>query len=309
MQERLIQTTEKLIAQSAKPTAIMMLSLSEKLLLTEWAHDQGIKVFWIEHDRIGPWLSKNPWLPALKKVSHQATIVCVSELSRKMYVDMGFDPERVVAIPNGVPPSPLTPLPEGEGNSPSPPGRRGRGMRVGLRIGCIARLSEEKGIDILLQAIAEMPEVTLKIVGKGPQEGYLRSLIAEDTRRLGIGVPRMTLESSVPDLDVFYASLDALVLPSSDHDPFGLVAAEAMVRGIPTVVTDACGIAGYLEKDREALIAEAGSPESLTMEIKKLASPELRNRLSEVGKKTVSERFSLSRMVGDYEAIIQHDFR
>ena len=102
MQKRLIQTLIKLTAHSSQLTAIFMLSLSEKILLTDFAAKNGIKVFWIEHDRIGNWLKWNPWLKALKKASENATIICVSDLSKRLYEGLGFDPQRIVVIPNGV---------------------------------------------------------------------------------------------------------------------------------------------------------------------------------------------------------------
>ena len=46
--------------QSSRPQAVCMLSLSEKILLTPYLHTQGIKVIWIEHDRVGHWLGRQP---------------------------------------------------------------------------------------------------------------------------------------------------------------------------------------------------------------------------------------------------------
>lgn len=425
-------------ATSQLPQVIFMLSLTEKLLLTEWAVQHGIKVFWIEHDRIGSWLKWNPWLPKLKKLSSIATTVCVSELSRRKYLELGWEPVRTIAIPNGIPspryfPHPPAPSPEGGrggpleyettpkkpvlstvlqharemrrkateaeealwerlqnrnfqglkfrrqhpvGNkildfychehrlgievdgeihqddeqqkydrertivleeereirilrfrneevladvgsvlqkieeflaSPLPPGE-GQGVRENqrgareLKLGCLARLSPEKGVDVLLHAIADLPEVTLSIVGSGPQEGYLRQLMMEDERT--VGVSRITLRSNVLNLDDFFSPLDAFVLPSSDHDPFGLSAAEAMGRGVPTIVTDACGIAGYLESGVHALIVEAGSPEALKRAIQDMKSLELRAELSRGGSSLIRENFTAQRMVDQYEKIL-----
>ncbi len=291
MQRALMQSLESL---PHLPDAIIMLSLSEKLLLTEWAHRRGVRVFWIEHDRMGKWLTANPWLPALKKASACATVVCVSELSRRMYIDLGFDPERVIAIPNGVPFPPA--LGAGEGVREAASTSR-------LILGCIARLSPEKGIDVLLHAISDIPDIDLTIVGTGPEEAYLRSLIDEDAHR--IGSERVTLVSHIVDLEAFYQSLDVLVLPSSDHDPFGLVAAEAMARGIATVVTDVCGIADYLGNGRDALIAKAGSAESLHAVLTYLLDPMLRKKIAYEAFLTAKHHFSLAAMTDAYERVLQ----
>ncbi len=285
MRKALMHAIESL---AVKPDAIFMLSLSEKLLLTEWAVSQGIKVYWIEHDRIGPWLQMNPWLSALRRAAQKATIVCVSEVSRKLYLKMGFDPKKVIAIPNGVPPPSLTPTP-----NPRP---------SGIQVGTVARLSPEKGIDILIHSIAEIPEITLSILGKGREESYLRTLIDADTQR--IGQERIHLFPRVPGLHAFYRSLDIFVLPSSDHDPFGLVAAEAMSCGIATIVTDACGIAGSIRNGEEALVVSAGSPTELADAIRTLLDREKRAKMAERGANAVRSRLDLQTMVDRYERLV-----
>gem|GEM_PF-331774 len=453
MQKQLIESLNKLIANCYSLPAIFMLSLSEKLLLTDWAVENDMKVFWIEHDRIGPWLQWNPWLPALKRASRKATVVCVSQLSKKLYEGLGFDSKRIVVIPNGMPTSPpsspspfsrgekgddgtrwfgkkpanstilkfakemrktptsaeellwnhlrdrqlgekfrrqypfqsrildfycfekklgieldgpvhlgkerkqydqerekclsefdirvirfsnerilsdieevleiikkhISPLPSGEGLGVREDAGEGLGAREGtgegpgvreaggLHLGCIARLSPEKGIDVLLQAIQPVPEFSLTIVGKGPEEGYVRRLISEDTERMGTSLPRIRLIPFVNDLDSFYASIDALVLPSVDHDPFGLVAAEAMMRGVPVVVTDACGIASCLQDKIDALIVKAGDAGELQQAMESLADLPLRERLSENGKRTAEQEFSLEKMIGRYEQLLQEE--
>ncbi len=263
--------------------AIFMLSLSEKLLATEWAAKKGIRVFWVEHDRIGPWLTKNPWLTLLKKQSEHATTICVSELSRKLYVDLGWSAQKTIAIPNGIDPHRFS-------QSPAPSTRPKE-----IHIGCIARLSKEKGIDILLNAVKNIPHVTLTILGKGPEENALKRMTAKNT----------SIISSVPDVGAFYQSLDMLVLPSRDHDPFGLVAAEAMMLGIPVIVTDACGIAGYLENDKDAIIVKANNSAALQKGIQKLLNQTFRNRIARAGQNTARKRYTVTKMVSEYEELLR----
>jgi hypothetical protein len=81
---------------------ICMLSLSEKLLLTDAATEKGIKVIWIEHDRVGRWLSKNPWLPMLIKQSKRVMTVPVSHLSGKLYEQLGWDAATIKPIADGI---------------------------------------------------------------------------------------------------------------------------------------------------------------------------------------------------------------
>ena len=292
MQKRLIQTLIKLTAHSSQLTAIFMLSLSEKILLTDFAAKNGIKVFWIEHDRIGNWLKWNPWLKALKKASENATIICVSDLSKRLYEGLGFDAGKITVIPNGVPrasPSSFSKL---------------TAQSSQLHLGCISRLSPEKGIDVLIQAVQTQPEVSLSIVGSGPEEGYIRRLIDEDTERLGTNQPRIRLLTEVENIEKFYETIDALVLPSVDNDPFGLVAAEAMMRGIPVIVTDACGIASYLRNGVDAIIVPAGSSSVLGSAMKSLSDPSLKEKLSRHGREKAEREFAVEKMVGRYERLL-----
>lgn len=309
MKQQLIKKLDSLMTHDSKLKTIVMLSLTEKLLLTDECVQRGINVIWIEHDRIGRWLTWNPWLGLLRRQSKLATTVCVSELSRKKYLELGWDPTKTIAIANGVPEGPKDKRQEATDNNRQGTTDKKEVCQLPVAscqfsVGCLARLSPEKGIDILIHSLADIPEVSLTVVGQGPDEGYLHKLISEDTARLGMSQPRIILKKSVDDLDSFYASLDVLVLPSTDHDPFGLVAAEAMMRGIPVIVADACGIAGYLKNDVDALIVPAGNSIALNAAIKKVLNPELRQKLSVKGVETASQQFSVEKMVEKYQQLL-----
>ncbi|HVW66468.1 MAG TPA: glycosyltransferase family 4 protein [Candidatus Peribacteraceae bacterium] len=285
MKKRLME----LLDQFHDLDAVVMLSLSEKLLLTDIAAARGIKVFWIEHDKVGPWLSKNPWLKLLLRQSMYATTITVSELSRHIYLHLGWENDRVVAIPNGVDSARLQPRERSEV----------RDQRSVLRIGCIARLSPEKGVDVLLEAVKGIADVELTIVGTGREEAKIRSMIEQITNNQK-PITLITHSQNIADI---YASIDALVLPSRDHDPFGMVAAEAMMLGIPVIVTDKCGIADYLHDGKDVLIVKAGSAEALREAIERLKKSEVRSQMAENGRKTAQEKFSLERMIKRYETV------
>lgn len=282
--------------------AIFMLSLGEKLLITEFAVKNGIKVFWIEHDRVGNWLRKNPWLSELRKLSGRVTTVCVSELSRNIYLDLGWEPEKAVAIPNGIDVQRFKANEDGDA-------RIYAGESSTLKLGCVARLSPEKGIDILIQAVSGLPEADLTIVGKGPEEGYLRKLIEHIHSSEMQSAERIRIIPHFYDLAAFYRSIDGLVLPSPDNDPFGLVAAEAMASGTPVIVTDQCGIAGYLRDFHDAILCRANSDLALREAILRSMNESLRARLSENGRVTAERVFSLDAMIAAYAKLLGESVR
>src|SRR3989338_1519631 len=267
------------------PDAIFMLSLSEKLLLTQILKHSNTRIFWIEHDRVGRWLTTNPWLPRLRLLSRGVTTVVVSNLSRKIYEHLGWDPVEIVVIPNGVTRPPAAGAPE-------------RRMEQTLRVGCIARLSRDKGVDLLVEAVSRLDDVQLEILGKGQEEGNIRKQIGEAANR------HIRLTAFVNDIEDFYSRIDLLVLPSRVHDPFGLSAAEAMMRGIPVIVTDACGIASHLEPGRDAFVVPAGSAEALRNAIAQLKDGGTRERLSRTGRDKAKKEFSDGKMAERYENLL-----
>ena len=262
---------------------VCMLSLSEKLLLTPYLHKQGVKVIWIEHDRVGPWLTKNPWIGKLRKLSRLATTVVVSNLSKNIYEKLGF--QNVIAIPNGIDTTRLQ-----RSNLTTHDARR----TMDFRIGTIARLSKEKGVDVLLEALKDLPDVSLTIVGTGPEELTLHADC--------LALTSCHMHPEEKNLGDFYGNLDLFVLPSRDHDPFGLVAGEAMMMGVPVIVTDACGIASYLQSGWDAVVVPANIAEELRNAIVDLLQDvDKRERMGREGKSTAEELFSLQSMIEAYE--------
>lgn len=118
-----------------------------------------------------------------------------------------------------------------------------------LRIGSFGRLVEEKGVDILLRAVAMVPDVFLDIYGEGPSEAALKSLAQE----LKLG-SQVKFHGFVTDVGEAMNSVHAVCVPSMWEEAFPYSILEAMmmkravvaskVGGIPEVVQD--GVTGRL---------------------------------------------------------------
>ncbi len=106
------------------------------------------------------------------------------------------------------------------------------GKRVLLHVG---RLSKEKRLDIVLNAMAELapkvPDLRLLVVGKGPAADEFKSIV----ERLRIA-DRVVFAGFIPDdeLPAVYASCEALVIAST-FETQGLVVLEALASGTPVV--------------------------------------------------------------------------
>ena len=271
--------------------AVFMLSLSEKILLTPIALEKGVKVFWIEHDPIGPWLTKNPYLRKLKKLSKSVTTITVSNLSRDAYMKLGWKEKTIIGIPNGINVDHFEKHTD-EFQKPAD---------APFLIGCVARLAREKGIDLLIQSVRDIPNVYLAIVGVGDEKESLLSLIDDGNLK-----DRVTLNERLGHLGGFYSSLDLFVLPSRTHDPFGLVTAEAMSMGVPVIVTDATGVSRELSSGEDSFVVKADSASALHAAISKLVEDEeLRSSIAEKGKEKALRDFTVDGMVNKYDELLR----
>jgi glycosyltransferase involved in cell wall biosynthesis len=108
----------------------------------------------------------------------------------------------------------------------------------------VGRLSNEKGIDRLIDLLEWDPAVTLFVVGDGPRKTHL--VRAARDRRVS---ERLNLVGMLSQLELYkyVASMDLLVLPSKSEE-FGLAALEALALGVP--VLSCAGLRGPEELAR-----------------------------------------------------------
>jgi glycosyltransferase involved in cell wall biosynthesis len=117
------------------------------------------------------------------------------------------------------------------------------------------RLLPEKGADLLVDAFAhvakQFPGARLLIAGDGPERGKIVSQIG----RLGLGSQvRMLGHLPRPDLEREFAEAWVQVVPSRWEEPFGLVAAEALMRGMAVIASNAGGLAEFVRHNDNGLL-------------------------------------------------------
>jgi glycosyltransferase involved in cell wall biosynthesis len=160
----------------------------------------------------------------------------------------------------------------------------------------IGRLVAYKGLDILLRAMEQVPDLRLDIVGSGPEGPRLKTL----ARALAIS-DRVRWYGEYPDDDLprRMADADFLVLPSvTVEEMFGLVVLEAMAAGRPVITTalpsavrevNVPGVTG-LEVPLRDVPALARALETLSRD-----GPR-RQAMGEAGRKRVTEKFTQTAM-------------
>lgn len=148
-------------------------------------------------------------------------VLCMSERSRlETQSTFLIDTSRLITLYNGVDSDRFTP-----DNTPS---------EVPPRLVLVGQDFERKGVDIAIRAIARVPEVCLQIVGKDDPTLYVN--LAEQS-----GV-RERVEFCGPRADVqnVLRGATALIHPAR-FEPFGMVVPEAILMGVPPIVSRVSG--------------------------------------------------------------------
>lgn len=128
------------------------------------------------------------------------------------------------------------------------------------------RFIEEKGVDVLMKAVQNIPNVKLKLVGNGPDEEALKQLM-KDLRISNIELlgPRWG-----KDLDALLAQTRFVVVPSVWHENYPYVILQSFAVGKPVIGTDRGGIPELIQDRVTGLICKGGDPGSLGRAIQEL---------------------------------------
>ncbi len=145
------------------------------------------------------------------------------------------------------------------------PDRRAAGSRTGeVRFLYVGRLSPEKGVDLLLEAMKEV-KGRLVIIG----DGELRSLCQQRSRKLGDNRIEIMGYQSKEVVASQMSKSDVLLLPSRCKEPAPLVLGEAAYHCLPAIVADHGGSAEFIQDGRNGLHFKAGDISSLISTMKK----------------------------------------
>jgi glycosyltransferase involved in cell wall biosynthesis len=123
----------------------------------------------------------------------------------------------------------------------------------------VGNLVELKGVNIAIEALAQVADATLLIAGEGPQGHELRQL----AERLGLG-SRVRFLGAIPHAELcnYYNVADALVHPSSREGMPNAVL-EAIACGTPVVATPVGGIPELITSPEAGELMRERSPEAL----------------------------------------------
>jgi glycosyltransferase involved in cell wall biosynthesis len=214
----------------------------------------------------------------------------------------GIAAEKISIVNEGVE-IPALPTPE-ERNS----ARKHWGIKEGeFLFGCVSVFVPEKGQRHLIEALPAVrtlhPETRLLLAGDGACRAELKTL----TKRLG-QTEAVLFPGFVNNVAQVYAALDAFVFPS-EFEGLGTALQAAMAAGLPSISTRRGALAEVVENERTALVVEPNGKEFAVAMLRLMNDEELRQKLSNAGKREVEQRFSAGRMVENtmrvYEEVLK----
>ncbi|HTM58203.1 MAG TPA: glycosyltransferase [Candidatus Udaeobacter sp.] len=225
------------------------------------------------------------------------TAVC-DAVADTLVRDYGVDRSRLRVVRNGTDP------PDEEEEWPVVREIRARyaATRVRPVWVCAARLEEQKGQDVLLEAAAEIVrrglEFTLLFAGVGSRRDELEARAGT----LGL-VRRVEFLGQVDELGPLLRAADAVVLPSR-WEGLPLTLLEAMARGRPVIASAVGGVPEVVEDRANGLLVPAGDAGALADALERVHRfPDAAAALGEEAARLVEESYTWDRVTAQFEAV------
>jgi len=182
-----------------------------------------------------------------------------------------------------------------------------RTKHTGFELLFVGRLTEAKGLRYLLEAVKELRDVHLTIVGDGDLrqelEAYGKKHQLESKVTFTGGVPHNELPAYFAKADVFVGP--SIEVASGWQEAFGLVFAEASAAGVPVVATDTGGIKDIVKDGVNGLLVPEKDSSALAKAITKLQQDAtLRHKLA-AGGPGVADQFTWPKVTEKYLAVFR----
>jgi glycosyltransferase involved in cell wall biosynthesis len=219
-----------------------------------------------------------------RALAHRASrvIAITQALARFQIERVGLPADKVEVIHYG-----LDDLPQAWGANPPDPVPPG--ARVLL---CVCRLEPQKGVDVAIRALADIPDAHLVVLGEGPQRAELERLANDRVHLLG----------RVPDVAAWLRRADVLVHPAR-WEGFGLALLEAMLASLPVVATRVSAIPEIVVDGKTGLLVPPDDASALAAAVNRvLADPAV---YGERGRARAQAEFSVAEMTDRTLAIYE----
>ncbi len=186
--------------------------------------------------------------------------------------------------------------------------RKKFGLGHEVVIGIIARLSDVKGIDVLINAMSDVlkmrSDVKLLIVGEGKEEAHLKQLT--QTLNLSASVKFLPIVNNTSEI---LSMLDIFAMPSR-QEGLGLSIMEAQASSLPVVASDVGGIPTLIQHHVTGILVPKEDPRALAHALIELVTDkDKRLKLGSAAREFVVKNYSSERMVDAtihfYQSVMQ----
>ncbi|QGY02674.1 glycosyltransferase family 4 protein [Methylobacterium mesophilicum SR1.6/6] len=145
-----------------------------------------------------------------------------------------------------------------------------------LRMLMLGRISGIKGQDVLVEALASLPEamrrrIELRIVGSAFEDEARERALTAQIEAAGLS-EHVSLQPFVSDPAPLYRWADVVTMPSQKPESLGRVAIEAMSYGVPPLVTAIGGLPEVVEDGKTGWIVPPGGPEPIAEALMRMIS-------------------------------------
>ncbi|WP_197279368.1 glycosyltransferase [Devosia sp. A16] len=212
--------------------------------------------------------------------------IALTDFARAKCIEAGLSADRIAVKPNTLPLDWQT------------PGKISDKRSGALYVG---RLSREKGVDVLLEAWRQLPDVPLTVVGSGPEEAALKSSAPPGVRFLGALQPE--------DVRTHMKEAACLIMPSRWYEGLPLTAIEAFSLGLPIICSRIGSLAEIVEHDSNGWHFETNSTTELAERVRScFSTPGLLAKAGQEARASFHRQYSgdrnLEMLTGIYQQAI-----
>jgi L-malate glycosyltransferase len=223
-----------------------------------------------------------------------------NSISGKDYlVTRRINPDRIKVIYNGINSQRLAPDPIKVASVRTSLKLPDNGVVIGISASLIPLKDHATFLKAAQLILRVMPQARFAILGDGP----LRSNLEDMARELGIA-PYVSFMGNQLEVSHYLSVFDIVCLCSEQPEGCSNAILEAMVLGKPVVATDAGGNRELVKDGETGILIPIQDKQALAdAVIALIKKPELARRMGNAGKEMALTRFSLGRMVKDYEIL------
>lgn len=177
-------------------------------------------------------------------------------------------------------------------------------------ISLVGRINSWKGQPLLLKAFHKIahkyPHLKLVFIGSAPpDQDFFETELKDKIKEFDL-ISRVIIIPFQENIWSFWDAIDIAVVPSTEPEPFGMVAIEAMLSKKPVVAAKHGGLTETVLHNETGLLFEPNNAEELALALEELISDkEKRRSFGEKGYHRTIEYFSLEKHVEKFEAIFE----